>query len=95
MGQVVTTDDVEALPILPDSARDAVREMRTDVLAQAKVITQMRADGQHQAARRMARGVADEHAHVVGHNRPEPPDTTGMSPREIADLIVKAGPAGH
>lgn len=59
MGGIVTTEDVRELPIVSDANRDEVRQMRRDVLQQARAITEMRQDGNHAGARRAVREVAE------------------------------------
>jgi hypothetical protein len=64
--------------------------MLADLPHAVRDVARLRQDGNNKGARvAAAREIAESYMHLVGDNGPAPVDPDTLSPREIADLVMK------
>jgi hypothetical protein len=66
-----------------------MRAMLADLPDAVRDVARLRQDGNNKGARVAAREIAESYMHLVGDNGPAPVDPDTLSPREIADLVMK------
>jgi hypothetical protein len=94
MGQAPTIGDIHTLPLARevDTADIVLREAKSDILRRAREAAALRMRGNNGLARRIAKETSAAYRDLFSTDAPQPPDVTGMSPREIADLIDRKRP---